>query len=249
MYDVPVASPKKKQKSGKSGLLRGILISLAIIVVCESFNGVLSGMGLGSENIAADRYIECIESYEPGEISNDTYTSRFWDFSFEADGKWEMFSDSALDKDSEEHMAEVKESISDDLEQVEIYDEELVEKCKEATYCRLEMAARYVNNSSLAGEVYFLVLSKASVNESTLDTYVENMADTYRESSDDVEVAEESFGGNDYKEITYTSKVDGETVENYIYVRCKGNMVNMINVVYYEGHDEVMESFLKNVND
>ena len=241
--DNNTVSVKKKCKSGKSGLVKGIIISIIIMIVCESFNGLFSYLGITAEDIAANRYVSQIENYKPGEIQSDTYTSDFWDFSFKASDNWKMLPKSSLDKRSDKLIKSLKESAAEELESAGVSDEKLSEKCMDATYCRVEMAAQYMDGDELAGECYFEVYSKISLNDPTFDIYVETLTDTYSESADDVEITDKTLGKNKYKKITYTSKIDGKTVKECVYLRNEGHMLNMINVVYYEGHDEVVKSF------
>ena len=242
-YDSTVKTGKKNKGAGV-----GFITTIIFIIIGRLIGGFIGG-SVGKAVTEEDamnkinEYIESMNDYTPGSLGDDKYASSHFGFQFETDDNWTMYSESELEVLS----ADLREStVSSGVKSLEVEDigEELIEKWKEALYAEAEMAAFYIADDIIVGEVSVGVFGAYGLDEVSSEDLIDEMKNQILDNGGKVSFGVENIAEEEYQSLKLEVTVDGMDLVNRIFMREKEGMFCMITCKALEGYeDEIFASF------
>lgn len=245
-----IPTTKQEQPKGKKKFGFFAIIGITIVGSIFGYIGKMAGRAVvgaveeqGIEQEIED-FVDFVETYEGGTCTDSRYESEFWGLRFDANDSWMMCTDEERAILSEQIRSSGTAAMEKTAENMDV-SEELIDKMKDAFYAETEMAAGYVDYGYLIGEVTMNVMCVYEVTDSNEELLLMEMTTDYIGSQvSDVEYGEQMIGGEKYASVSMTYPVDGGNLVSHVFMRIKDSMVCTITCKYYEGNEQVLESFL-----
>lgn len=234
---------------------RGFLAIAGTVLVASVF-GVI-GEKIGEEAVETviensadkeiEKYIEHMENYVPGEMTDSSYQSEFWGLRFDTNDSWIMYTEDEREASS----AQVRESaVSSGMASVEGQDvsQELLDKMFDSMYASTEMGALYTEDGYYLADCFVNVMGIYGLDDTTEDEIFNGIVEGMRLQDPDVETGEYEIAGETYKMAKVQVNIDETDLESYMFMRVKDGMMCSINCKYVVGYDYVLDSFVEQMS-
>jgi len=215
--------PKKKNK-----IIPVILTIFIVIIVAFAAIGFYSSL---SNHQYLENFEKCVENYEPGTQTDNTYSADFWDIDFTLNAPWEPMESAEMESITSSARNSAKSSMIDAAKKDNVSSEDL-SKMLDIFYCETEFGYSYSTNEGYAN----LYASVVSIGEDTITDkeYIDELvAELENDSSiSNISTASREINSKTYETITLTYTEQGVSIEETVLVRQKDGMFIMICSAY-----------------
>ena len=243
---IPAETPKKKSKIG----LWGIISTIVIVVIARVVGGMFGEMATekmmeNSTKNKMDEFIEKVEKYNPGTLTDTGYESEYWDVRWTPGEQWIKLEESEL-ATLRENAKQTALSSAEQSIKGEDFSDELKEKYKSTIYGDIEAGYDCVSDNIYAGRAHMIVYSAYGI-ENEKDTETELVRE-FNGRLVNAKSGSIALGGKNYEYVDGVYSEGGQSINMKVYIRVEGVMVSMFQVIYANGYEEVVEDFENSIS-
>lgn len=241
-------SEGEKPENKKSNKWKSALITILVVVIAR-FGGSYIAEKMMNNSVEKDmeKFIEKVEAYTPGKVTEDGYESEYLGLRMNIDSNWEEVDATELTDIEKGGRASAEESMMKTLKEENVSDE-LAEKYKETLFCEVEAGYYYVPNNTVDGVVYAMTYSAYVPEDTSVKEMETGLLDEFGTILENTSRGTSSLGNKEYRYIDGIYSEGGSEIKMRVYVKYDGVVVSMFEVLYAEECEEMTEAFEKAIS-